>query len=266
MTRTWFITGAAAGFGRLWTEAALERGDNVAATARHPERLRDLQQRHDERLLTLDLDVTNREQAFATVRETAKHFGSLDVVVNNAGYGQFGMLEELTEDELRASLETNLFGAAWITQAALPIMRAQGSGHLLQVSSEGGVIAYPGLGAYHAAKWALEGLTQSLVQEVAGFGIHVTLVEPGPFGTGWAAAGRRSETNPAYDAVRTAAHGSWGAVGDPAAVRNVLLALVDAPDPPLRLLLGSAPLRRVIVEYESRLATWCAWEPVARAA
>ncbi len=177
--KIWFITGASRGIGREWTIAALERGDNVAATARDTSTLDDLGAKYGEALLPLQLDVTDRDADLAAVRRAHDHFGRLDVIVNNAGYGQFGMVEELSEADIRQQLETNLFGALWITQAALPFLRAQGSGHILQVSSIGGISAFQNVGAYHASKWALEGISQSLAQEVAGFGIKVTIIEPG---------------------------------------------------------------------------------------
>src|SRR4051812_39418306 len=205
LTKTWFITGASKGFGREWAEAALKRGDNVAATARRIETLDALVDAYGEAVLPIQLDVTDKDADFDSVKRAAEHFGKLDVVVNNAGYGHFGMIEELTEDEVRSQLETNFFGALWVTQAALPIMRAQGSGHLLQVSSLGGVTAFPAIGAYHASKWALEGFSQSLSQEVAGFGIHVTLIEPGGYTTDWVGpSAQRSQENPAYAVVREA--------------------------------------------------------------
>jgi NAD(P)-dependent dehydrogenase (short-subunit alcohol dehydrogenase family) len=186
MTKTWFITGTSRGFGREWAIAALERGDNVAATARDTSTLDDLVQTYGERLLPIALDVTDRDADFAAVQQAHDRFGRLDVVINNAGYGHFGFVEELSEADVRDQLETNFFGALWVTQAALPIMREQGSGHIIQVSSIGGISAFPIVGAYHASKWALEGLSQSLAQEVAPFGIHVTLIEPGGFSTDWA--------------------------------------------------------------------------------
>ncbi|MGW5718501.1 SDR family NAD(P)-dependent oxidoreductase [Amycolatopsis sp. NPDC003865] len=255
----WFITGASKGFGRHWTEAALERGDRVAATARTPEQLGDLVEEFGDAVLPLRLDVTDRAAAFATVRRAADHFGGLDVVVNNAGYGHFGRVEELTEDEVRAQLETNFFGALWVTQAALPILRAQRRGHIIQVTSEGGVVAFPGIGAYHASKWALEGLSQSLAQEVAEFGVHVTNLEPGPYATEWLEVGsRRSTPNPDYPA---AGEGNWD-VGDPHATRAAILDLVDAADPPLRMFLGKS-LAAVTDEYRARLKTWNDWQDVA---
>src|SRR6201995_4195742 len=200
--KTWFITGTSRGFGREWTKAALERGDRVAATARDPSTLDDLKAEHGDALLPLTLDVTNRKAAFAAVKRGSEAFARLDIVVNNAGYGHFGMVEEITEDEARAQIETNLFGALWVTQAALPYLREQGSGHLIQVSSIGGISAFPRVGIYHASKWGLEGFSQALAQEVSGFGVHVTLVEPGAFSTDWAgSSSSTSEQLPAYDEV-----------------------------------------------------------------
>ena len=205
MSKTWFITGTSRGFGREWAIAALERGDRVAATARNAESLDDLAQKYGDALLPIALDVTDREADFAAVRQAHDHFGGLDIVVNNAGYGHFGMVEEITEDEARAQIETNLFGALWVTQAALPFLREQGSGHIIQVSSIGGISAFPLVGIYHASKWGLEGFSQALAQEVAGFGIHVTLVEPGAFSTDWAgSSSKRSAEHPAYAEVHRA--------------------------------------------------------------
>ncbi len=269
MTMTWFITGASRGFGREWAEAALERGDKVAATARSRAALDALVGRYGDGVLPLQLDVTDRAAAFAAVGRAAEHFGTLDVVINNAGYGHFGMVEELTEGDVRAQLETNFFGALWVTQAALPIMRGQGSGHVIQVTSEGGVTAFPGIGAYHASKWALEGLSQSLSQEVESLGIRVTLVEPGPYATDWLGIGaKRSDEHPAYAGVREAQGHSWadGDVGDPSATRAAMLQVVDAASPPLRIFFGKTPLAEVTADYESRLAEWNAWQPVSIAA
>src|ERR1700712_197304 len=167
MTKNWFITGTSRGFGREWAIAALDRGDKVAATARNIESLSDLVDKYGENLLPLELDVTDREADFAAVARAHDVFGSLDVVINNAGFGQFGMIEELSEAEARDQFETNVFGALWITQAALPFLRAQGSGHIVQVSSIGGISAFPTVGMYHASKWGLEGFSQALAQEVA---------------------------------------------------------------------------------------------------
>lgn len=269
--KTWFITGASRGFGHHWAAAALERGDRVAATARDLSTLDDLVAAHGDAILPLRLDVTDRAADFAAVAEANARFGRLDVVVNNAGYGQFGMVEELSEAELRAQLETNLFGAFWVTQAALPIMRAQGGGHILQVSSIGGISAFADLGAYHASKWALEGFSQALAQEVAGFGIHVTLIEPGGYATDWGGSSARHATPlAAYDDARAARarqrSGQKPGAGDPAASASAVLAVVDAENPPLRMFLGDAPLPIAEADYASRLATWREWQPVAAAA
>ncbi|HEY4462437.1 MAG TPA: SDR family NAD(P)-dependent oxidoreductase [Streptosporangiaceae bacterium] len=265
MTRTWFITGSSKGFGREWAEAALGRGDNVAATARDVTEVTALAGRYGDAVLPLALDVTDRSGVFGAVRQAAEHFGSLDIVVNNAGYGHFGMVEEVTEQEIRAQMETNFFGALWVTQAALPIMRAQGSGRILQVTSEGGVRAYPGIGAYHASKWALEGLSESLAQEAEPFGIHVTNVEPGPYATGWLSRGaRRSAENPDYAAVRARTAPQFE-TGDPHATRAAILAIADAEHPPLRILLGKS-FEDVSGLYRERLRTWQDWQPVSVAA
>jgi NAD(P)-dependent dehydrogenase (short-subunit alcohol dehydrogenase family) len=270
-SKIWFITGASRGFGREWAIAALERGDSVAATARDTATLDDLAAKYGDALLPLRLDVTDRDAAFAAVEKAHERFGRLDVVVNNAGYGHFGMVEELSEADVRNQLETNLFGALWITQAALPFLREQGSGHILQVSSIGGISAFPMVGAYHASKWALEGLSQSLAQEVAQFGIHVTLIEPGGFTTDWAGpSAKHSAPLPVYDAYREEVQRMRRErnpkPGDPTASAQAVLTIVDAEEPPLRVFFGDGPLAIATADYESRLATWRQWEPVSIAA
>src|SRR6202161_2393116 len=176
--RIWFITGASRGFGRSFTEAALQAGDKGATTARDTSALDDLQNEHGDDLLPVELDVTDHDAAFAAVKQAHEHFGRLDVVVNNAGYGLSGAIEEVSEEQARQQLEVNLFGALWVTQAALPILREQGSGWIVQVSSIGGLAAFPLTGIYHASKWGLEGLSETLRQEVEPFGIKVLMVEP----------------------------------------------------------------------------------------
>ena len=268
--KTWFITGTSRGFGREWALAALERGDSVAATARNLGSLDDLVAAHGDAVLPIELDVTDREAAFAAVARAHEHFGRLDVVVNNAGYGQFGMVEELSEEECRAQIETNLFGALWVTQAALPFLRAQGSGHFLQVSSIGGITAFPTVGIYHASKWALEGISQALAQEVSDFGIRVTLIEPGGYATDWSGSSARHATPlDEYEAVRERAANRpsrRGTPGDPVATRDAVLKIVDSDNPPLRVFFGEKPLAIVTADYEERLATWNEWQPVALAA
>jgi NAD(P)-dependent dehydrogenase (short-subunit alcohol dehydrogenase family) len=266
--KTWFITGTSKGFGREWAIAALERGDRVAATARDTDTLKDLVAEHGATLLPLALDVTDRDAVFAAVATAHEHFGGLDIVVNNAGYGQFGMVEELSEREARAQIETNLFGALWVTQAALPFLRTQRSGHILQVSSIGGITAFPGIGMYHASKWALEGISQSLAQEVAGFGIKVTLIEPTGYSTDWGGPSAQHTTPlPGYDEVREQVRQGRAArtarPGDPVATRDAVLRLVDSDDPPLRIFFGDGPLAIATKDYESRLATWHKWAPLS---
>jgi NAD(P)-dependent dehydrogenase (short-subunit alcohol dehydrogenase family) len=269
--KTWFITGTSRGFGREWAIAALERGDKVAATARNIATLDELVAKYGDAILPIQLDVTDREADFAAVAQAHEEFGRLDVVVNNAGYGQFGMVEEISEAEIRAQLETNVLGALWVTQAALPYLRAQGGGHILQVSSIGGVSAFMNTGAYHASKWALEGFSQSLAQEVAGFGIKVTLIEPSGYSTDWSGPSAKHATSlPAYDHIRDEAAQArarrFTAPGDPVATRDAILRLVDSDNPPLRLFLGESPLRIAVADYGSRLTSWAQWQQVAAAA
>jgi NAD(P)-dependent dehydrogenase (short-subunit alcohol dehydrogenase family) len=269
--KTWFITGTSRGFGHQWAIAALDRGDKVAATARDTATLDELVTKYGDAILPIKLDVTDRDAAFAAVRQAHEHLGRLDVVVNNAGYGHFGMVEEISEDEIRAQLETNVLGVLWVTQAALPYMREQGSGHIIQVSSIGGISAFISTGAYHASKWALEGFSQSLSQEVARFGIKVTLVEPAGYSTDWSGSSAKHSTPlPAYDQTRedaTRARATrFPAPGNPVATRDAILTLVDSDNPPLRLFLGEAPLRIAVADYGARLASWAQWQQVSAAA
>jgi NAD(P)-dependent dehydrogenase (short-subunit alcohol dehydrogenase family) len=266
--KVWFITGTSRGFGREWAIAALDRGDKVAATARDTKTLDDLVEQYGDALLPIRLDVTDRQADFDAVKQAHDHFGRLDIVVNNAGYGHFGFIEELTEAEARAQLETNVFGALWITQAALPYLRAQRSGHIIQVSSIGGITAFQNVGIYHASKWALEGFSQALAQEVAPFNIHVTLIEPGGFDTDWAGpSSKRSTPLPDYKEVHEEADRARAQrvskPGDPRASAAAILKVVDAPEPPLRVFFGEAPLQLAKADYESRLKTWEEWQPVS---
>ncbi|WP_299572807.1 SDR family oxidoreductase [uncultured Williamsia sp.] len=266
--KIWFITGTSRGFGREWAIAALDRGDKVAATARDTSSLDDLVEKYGDAILPIELDVTDHDADFAAVARAHDHFGRLDIVVNNAGYGQFGFVEEVSESQARAQIETNVFGALWVTQAALPFLREQRSGHIVQVSSIGGISAFPNVGLYHASKWALEGFSQSLAQEVESFGIHVTLIEPGGFSTDWAGpSAKHADTIDAYEDVRAAAEKARSqrstTPGDPAASGRAILSVVDAEKPPLRVFFGEAPLAIAKADYEKRLATWEEWQPVA---
>lgn len=265
MTKTWFITGTSKGFGRIWAEAALERGDHVAATARDVSALDALVATYGDRVLPIELDVTDREADFAAVARAHAHFGSLDIVVNNAGYGLFGTIEEITEQQARDQIETNVFGALWVTQAAIPFLREQGSGHILQVSSIGGISAFPNLGIYNASKWALEGFSQALAAEVAPFGISVTIIEPTAYGTDWAGPSAvHADPLPAYEPLREARKSRPPMVsGDPQATAEAILAVVDAQEPPLRLFLGKAPIHIATADYERRIADWAAWQDVS---
>jgi NAD(P)-dependent dehydrogenase (short-subunit alcohol dehydrogenase family) len=268
-SRTWFITGTSRGFGREWAQAALERGDRVVGTARDVSSLDDLVAKYPDALLALPLDVTDRTAVYETVKRAHEHFGELDIVVNNAGYGQFGMIEELSEQEFRDQLETNVFGAMWVTQAALPYLRGKGSGHILQVSSIGGISAFPGIGAYHASKWALEGFSQALAQEVKDFGIHITLIEPGGFSTDWGgSSAKHAEPLEAYKPLHEASkqRRAGNTPGDPTASAAAVLKIVDADEPPLRCFFGTAPLDIAEADYASRLESWREWQPVAELA
>src|SRR5580704_13441035 len=265
-SKVWFITGTSRGFGRVWAQAALARGDRVAATARDVKTLGPLVERYGDLIAPLALDVTDKAAASAAIAFAQQRFGRLDVVVNNAGYGLFGTIEEVSESEARAQLETNLFGALWVTQAALPFMRAQGSGHIIQVSSIGGVNAFPTVGLYHASKWGLEGFSQSLAAEVAGFGIKVTIVEPGGFATDWGGpSAKRAAPMAVYDGARAAIAGVRGkyAPGDPLATGPAILKVVDAKDPPLRIFFGSSGLPMTREEYARRIETWEKWNAVS---
>jgi len=261
MSKVWFITGTSKGFGRVWAEAALERGDRVAATARDTSALDGLVERYGDNVLPLRLDVTDKAAIDEAVEAAHERFGRLDVVVNNAGYGLLGAIEELSEEQARAQIETNVFGALWVTQAALPIMRAQGGGHILQVSSIGGVMAFPMLGLYHASKWALEAFSQSLAAEVKPYGIKVTIIEPAGFSTDWSGPSAVQATQlPEYEHVREARRqlvSSRPAPGDPEATGAVVLELVDMEEPPLRQIFGDGAFPNMIrPEIERRLAEW----------
>jgi len=265
-SKVWFITGTSKGFGRIWAEAALARGDRVAATARDIKTLQPLVDRYGDLTAPIALDVTDKAQVAAAVAETIKRFGRIDVAVNNAGYGLFGTIEEVSESEARAQIETNLFGALWVTQAVLPHMRAQKSGHIIQVSSIGGVNAFPTIGLYHASKWGLEGFSQSLAAEVAQFGIKVTIVEPGGFATDWRGpSAQRATPMPAYDSARAAIEQfrERNVQGDPDATGPAILKIVDAEKPPLRIFFGSSGLPMIRAEYARRIENWETWNDVA---
>jgi NAD(P)-dependent dehydrogenase (short-subunit alcohol dehydrogenase family) len=244
MSKVWLITGSARGLGRDITEAALEAGDQVLATARSPQQLDDLVARHGDRILPFALDVTDYAAAQAAVAAAVDRFGRLDIVVNNAGYANLASVEDVTIEDFRAQVDTNLFGVVNVTKAALPVLREQGAGHIVQISSVGGRVASAGLSAYQSAKWAVGGFSEVLAQEVGPLGIKVTVVEPGGMRTDWAGS---SMSIPPVSAPYQATvgrraeliSGTGWAAGDPAKVAQVVLRLTELPDPPVRLLTGT---------------------------
>jgi NAD(P)-dependent dehydrogenase (short-subunit alcohol dehydrogenase family) len=267
-SKVWFLTGASSGFGRVWTEAALKRGDTVVATARNAGALDDLVTAYGDAVLALPLDVTDRDAVFEAVGRAHRHFGRLDVVVSNAGYGYMGAIEELEPKQAKASFDTNVFGTLSVIQAALPIFRAQASGHILTVSSIGGVIAFPTGGTYTATKFAVEAMSEALAAEVAAFGIKVTIIEPGHFSTGFRAAVQSPPALDVYNPIRQAVRSSFklGDFGDPAATAAAIFKAVDSDEPPLRLVLGSTTIAKFKAVYQARLNNWDKWEAVSNAA
>ncbi|NIK58526.1 SDR family NAD(P)-dependent oxidoreductase [Kribbella shirazensis] len=274
MSKVWFVTGSSRGLGREFVEAALSRGDKVAATARSTASLDDLVTKYGDAVLPLAMDVTDKAAVFESVNRAKEHFGRLDVIVNNAGYAQIGAVEELTEQQLRDQLETNLFGAVWVVQAALPHLREQGSGRIFQLSSAAGLMAMPLGGAYHASKWALEGLNEALAAEVAEFGIKVTIIEPGGYATRGGKNpdplnnGFLADPHPAYVGLRQRMAGAMSKqpAGDPAAAAQVLLELADADNPPLRILFGQGFQPMLEKIYADRLQNWKDTQDLSRRA
>lgn len=268
--KVWFITGSSRGFGRVWAEAALKRGDKVAATARKLESIADLKEKYGDNVLTLALDVTDAEQVKATVEQAHAHFGRLDIVLNNAGYSLVGTIEESSADDIRALYETNVIGPVSVIQAALPLLRKQGSGHIIGTSSNLGHVTLPVIGYYCSSKWAFEAIHESLAEEVKQFGIKVTIVEPGAYATEFGSqeslkftAGLDIYTDykgQFFNSLITAER------GDPEATPDALFKIVDAENPPLRFFLGSHCLPWVRSAYNERLAIWEEWADVSNAA
>lgn len=268
--KTWFITGASRGFGRVWTEAALERGDKVAATARSLASIADLKEKYGDRVLALELDVTKSDQAKAAVGQAHAHFGKLDIILNNAGYSLVGTIEEASADEVRALYETNIFGTLSVIQAALPLLRKQGGGHILGVSSTLGHVTVPLIGYYCSSKWAFEAIHESLATEVKPFGIKVTIIEPGAYATefGSPSSLKLAAGLDIYGDLRKQVYERLGSMqrGDPKATPEALFKMVDAENPPLRFNLGSQNLPWIRAAYADRLKTWEEWESVSNAA
>lgn len=268
--KVWFITGASRGFGRVWAEAALKRGDKVAATARQLASIADLKDKYGANVLTLELDVTKPDQVKTAVAQAHAHFGRLDVVFNNAGYSLIGTIEEASADDIRALYETNVIGPVSVIQAALPLLRTQGGGHILGTSSSLGHVTLPVIGYYCSSKWAFEAIHESLAEEVKPFGIKVTIVEPGAYATEFGsqeslkfAAGLDVYADfkaHFFDHLRGMER------GDPDATPDAIFKIVDAENPPLRFFLGRNNLPWVRAAYADRLATWEAWEAVSNSA
>ncbi|GGO16845.1 SDR family oxidoreductase [Micromonospora parathelypteridis] len=266
--RTWFITGASRGLGRAFADAALERGDRVVAAARTIAR-DDFDERHADRLLALTLDVTDRAAVVAAVATAVEHFGRLDIVVNNAGTLSMGMIEEFTEAEARAQFEVNLFGALWVSQAVLPHLRAQRSGHIVQVSSIAALGGFPSTGMYSASKFALEGMSEALAMEAAAFDVKLSIVQPGGYWTDLYTSLSATTPLEAYAPLRAELERQWaeGSIdSQPRLAAEALLQLVDSDDPPLRLLLGSMVYDLAFDVSRRRMDTWARWEQVSRAA
>jgi NAD(P)-dependent dehydrogenase (short-subunit alcohol dehydrogenase family) len=266
--RTWFITGASRGLGRALALAALERGDSVVVAARSAT-ADAFAAEHRDRVLARSLDVTDKSAVDAAMAAAVAHFGRLDVVVNNAGNMSMGMIEEFTEEQARAQLEVNFFGALWVSQAAMSHLRRQGSGHILQISSIAALGGFPSTGMYSASKFALEGMSEALAMEAASFGVKVTIVQPGGFWTDLYT--NMVSTSPAepYAPLRAELERQWaeGSVdSDPRLAAEAMLTLVDHDAPPLRLALGSMAYDLAHAVSRQRIDTWAAWEQVSRAA
>jgi NAD(P)-dependent dehydrogenase (short-subunit alcohol dehydrogenase family) len=269
MSKNWFITGAGRGFGRLWAEGALARGDKVAAAVRNTDAVAGLVETYGDRVLPLRVDVTDRDTVFEAVETAHRSFGRLDVILSNAGYGLMGAVEETRFAEIRAIFETNVFGTISLVQAALPFLREQGGGHILAVSSVAGLVAVPTAGIYEATKFAIEGFAEALAAEISVFGIWTTLIEPGAYATDFLSdtSLKTAEPMAIYNQVRddVAQMLKAEALGDPAATWPAIARLVDSDKPPLRLILGdNLPLVRQV--YGERMKTWEAWENVSKLA
>ena len=267
-SRIWFITGASTGFGRKLAEVVAAKGDRVVATARKEEDVADLERTYPGRARALRLDVTDPAQIKAAAEAAIEAFGRIDVLVNNAGYGLLGTVEEVSDDQIRQQFETNLFGLLNVTRAVLPLMREQKSGHILNVTSVGGQVSFPGSGLYHGTKYAVEGISESLAGEVAAFGIKVTIVEPGAFKTDFGSRSlARAAPIPAYQPVYESLLQAFKDVigGDPARAAQAMIQVVEAENPPLRLALGADALPLIRAKLQKELKEYQRWEPVTTA-
>jgi NAD(P)-dependent dehydrogenase (short-subunit alcohol dehydrogenase family) len=269
MTKTWFITGTSTGLGRILTERLLERGDRVVATLRRPGALDELLARHGDRLHALTLDVTDAQAIRTVVADAFERMERIDVVVGNAGYGLFGAAEELSDAQIERQLATNLAGSIQLIRAVLPYLRKQGGGRIVQVSSEGGQIAYPNFSLYHATKWGIEGFVESVAKEVAPFGIDFLIVEPGPTLTNFRQGLEHAqpmdcyENTPAGEVRRAVSSGTFALKGDAVKTVNAMIDAVDADRPPLRLTLGSTAYASISQALAGRLRLLEAQKDVA---
>lgn len=268
--KVWFITGSSRGFGRVWTEAALKRGDKVAATARKSESIADLKEKYPHSVLTLELDVTKPEQVKKAVSDAYAHFGKLDIVLNNAGYSLVGTIEEASADEVRAMYETNIFGALAVIQATLPLLRKQGYGHIMGTSSNLGHVVLPVIGYYCSSKWAFEAIHESLALEVKDFGIQVTIIEPGAYATEFGSPDslKFSTNMEVYSDFKAGFMNNLKGFerGNPEATPDALFQIADSENPPLRFFLGSHNLPWVKTAYAERIKTWEEWAQVSDSA
>lgn len=268
--KVWFITGSSRGFGRIWTEAILQRGDKVAATARRLESIADLKEKYGQNVLTLAMDVTNAEQVKSAVQQAHEHFGRLDIILNNAGYSLVGTIEESSIDDIQSLYQTNVLGTVSVIQAALPLLRKQGKGHILGVSSGLGHVTYPVIGYYCSSKWAFEAIHESLAVEVKQFGIDVSIIEPGAYATEFGSQDslKFASGMDIYDGFKEqfVERIKTTKQGDPKATPEAIFKLVDAANPPLRLFLGDQNLPEIREAYTQRLKIWEEWEVISNAA
>ncbi|MXV51506.1 SDR family NAD(P)-dependent oxidoreductase [Pedobacter sp. HMF7647] len=268
--KVWFITGTSRGFGRIWAEAALKRGDKVAATARKLSSIADFAQKYGENVLTLELDVTDKEQVNKAVNQAHAHFGKLDIVLNNAGYSLVGTIEEAEEEDIKAMFKTNFFGPLAVVKAALPLLRKQGYGHIIGVSSTLGLVSLPVIGYYASSKWAMEAAHEALAAEVKQFGIKVTIIEPGAYATEFGSQNslKFADNMDIYTGFK---NGFMEQIknskqGDPQATPEALFAVVDSDNPPLRFFLGNQNFPWVQETYKARNAEWEAWKEISDSA
>jgi NADP-dependent 3-hydroxy acid dehydrogenase YdfG len=268
--KVWFITGSSRGFGRIWTEAALQRGDKVAATARNLASIADLKEKYGDNVLTLELDVTNASQAKTAVEQAFNHFGRLDIVLNNAGYSLVSTIEEAEAEDVKAMYETNVYGPLHVIKAALPLLRQQGYGHILGTSSNLGHVTLPVIGYYCSSKWAFEAIHESLAEEVKQFNIKVTIIEPGAYATEFGSQDslKFAAGMDVYADYKTKFFEQLASYerGDPNATPEAVFKIVDTDNPPLRFMLGSHNLPWVRTAYAERLAIWEEWADVSNSA